>query len=86
MRAETYTSTRSSHLIAGAAAGAAALCCQKFSSRRARLALPPRARRFGAAGAILLLTVSTPHASSEALPTSPDVASCEDATLAAVLP
>ena len=48
---------------------------QPFSSRRARLpALPPRARRFGAAGAILLLTVSTPHASSEALPTSPDVA------------
>ena len=29
---------------------------------------------FGAAGAILLLTVSTPHAFSEALPTSPDVA------------
>ena len=44
------------------------------SSRRARLALPPRARRFDAAGAIFLLTVSTPHASSEALPTSPDVA------------
>ena len=45
--------------------------CAAGSSRAGARGWPCR---FGAAGAILLLTVSTPHASSEALPTSPDVA------------